>query len=287
MNKTLKKWKMNFHVHVPTPPPPSPCFSTIPNLTHTFINAKPPTAGTPALTHKELHTINLLLPRLCLSGHLTTAIHLTTTALTLPNPPQNPKSLSLSVLIHSLTLQPDLKLPMSLLNRIPRGHPYVTPISTMLIASFLKKGRPKDALKVYKWMLRPGSPCDSMVDKSAYGVLVGGLCGGGLLLEGLMVLRDMLKVRLLPGEGLRKRVVGSLLREARVREAMALDRLLPRVRSDGGLDKVLDLLDHYIGNWNLALADMQQSSLKESMTVVSVYKLDLVQKFLKVIPAKL
>ncbi|KAE8665609.1 Tetratricopeptide repeat (TPR)-like superfamily protein [Hibiscus syriacus] len=237
-NKTLK-WKMNSQK-----PQATPSFSTIPNLTHAYLDPKPQTV--PSLTH----TINLLLPRLCLSDHLATAIHLITAALTLPNPPHNPDSLSLPILVHSLTLQPDLKLPMSLLNRIPRGHPYVTPISTMLIASFLKKGRPKDALKVYKWMLRPGSPYDSMVDKSAYGVLVGGLCGGGLVLEGLMVLRDMLRVHLLPGEGLRKRVVGSLLREARVREAMALDRLLPRVRSDGGLHKVLDLLDNYIGNWS-------------------------------------
>ncbi|MFQ6636242.1 hypothetical protein Gotur_013902 [Gossypium turneri] len=262
MKKTLKwkKFELLFHVST-TPSKPQPqsshshhlilsssSFSSVPNLTNTYLKSKP--QSSPTLTSEEISKINLLLPRLCLFNHLPTAIQLTTTALTLPNPLPDPKSLSLSILIHSLTLQPDLKLPMSLLTRLSRKHPphpYLTPISTMLIASYLKKDRPKDALKVYKWMLRPGSPCSCMVDKSAYGILVGGLCARGLVLEGLMVLRDMLRVRLLPGEGLRRKVVRSLLREARVREAKALDELLPCA---GDLNKVLDFLDHHIGNWS-------------------------------------
>ena len=119
----------------------------------------------------------------------------------------------------------------------------------MLIASYLKKGRPKDAFKVYNWMLRPGSPCNYMVDKAAFGILAGGLCASGLVLEGLRVLRDMLRVHLLPGEGLRKKVVRSLLREARIKEAKAFEELLPCIGFVGGLNKALDLLDHHTGNW--------------------------------------
>ncbi|KAK6240294.1 hypothetical protein SCA6_005683 [Theobroma cacao] len=225
----------------------SSSFSAIPNLTDTYLNTRP--KNFPTLSQEQVSKINLLIPRLCLSNHLTTAIQLTTTAL-LTNAPPNPKSLSVSILIHSLTLQPDLKLSMSLLtrlNHIPQAHPHLTPVSTMLIASYLKKGRHKDALKVYNWMRRPGSPCT--VDKDAYGILVGGFCASGVVLEGLMVLRDMLKVHLLPGEGLRKKVVRSLLREARVREAKAFEELLPCVACVGALNKVLDLLDHLIGNW--------------------------------------
>ncbi|PPS09191.1 hypothetical protein GOBAR_AA11448 [Gossypium barbadense] len=162
MKKTLKwkKFELLFHVST-TPSKPQPqsshfchlilsssSFSSVPNLTNTYLKSKP--QSSPTLTPEEISKINLLLPRLCLFNHLPTAIQLTTTALTLPNPPPDPKSLSLSILIHSLTLQPDLKLPMSLLTRLSRKHPphpYLTPISTMLIASYLKKDRPKDALK--------------------------------------------------------------------------------------------------------------------------------------------
>ncbi|OMO80075.1 hypothetical protein CCACVL1_13184 [Corchorus capsularis] len=230
----------------------SSCFSTIPNLTDIYLNTEPKRLAT--LTHEEVSKINLLIPRLCLSNHLTTAIQLTAAAL-LTNPPPNPKSISFSILAHSLTLQPDLKLPMSLLTRlthIPQAHPHLTPICKILIASYLNNGRPKDGFKVYKWMLRPGSPCT--IDKATYGILVGGLCSSGLVLEGLMVLRNMLesKVPLLPGDGLRKIVIRSLLREARVKEALAFQQLLPSSNEFGcveGLRKAVDLLDHLIGNW--------------------------------------
>ncbi|GLT49227.1 hypothetical protein SLA2020_227990 [Shorea laevis] len=203
-----------------------------------------------ALTPEELTKINLLIPRLCLSNHLTTAIQLTTTAL-MANP--CPKSFSFSILIHSLTLQPDLKLPMSLLNRLkhtPRAHSCLAPITTLLITSYLKKGSPKDALKVYNWILRPESPC--MVEKTVYGVLVGEFCRTGLVLEGLSVLRDMVKVNLRPGEGLRERIFRSLLREARIREALELKEALSHLsNSTDGVEKVLNLLDLLIRNWTV------------------------------------
>lgn len=78
-----------------------------------------------------------------------------------------------------------------------------------------------------------------------YAVLVGELCRTGLVLEGLMVLRDMVKANLRPGERLKERIFRSLLREARIREAMELNEALCRV----GNGKVLDLLDLLIRNW--------------------------------------
>ena len=119
------------------------------------------------LSQQELTKINLLIPRLCLSNNLTTAIQLATTSL-LTDPPH--KSISFSILIHSLTSQPDMAKPMSLLTILrhtPQSHAHLTPITTMLVISYVKKKRPKEAFKVYQWMLRPGSPC-SKVEKIVF-----------------------------------------------------------------------------------------------------------------------
>ncbi|XVE48425.1 hypothetical protein DITRI_Ditri01bG0001400 [Diplodiscus trichospermus] len=251
--KTLKLQQFQFLFRVSTSLQYilSSSFSTVPNLSDTCLNTKP--KKFPTLTQEEACKINLLIPRLCLSNHITTAIQLATAAL-LTNPSPTPKSPSLSFLVHSLALHHDLKLSISLLtllSRIPQAHPHprLSPIFTMLIASHLKQGRPKDAFKVYNWMQRPGSPCNCMVNKAVYGILVGGLCASGLVLEGLRVLRDMLRVNLLPEEGLRTKVVRSLLREARIKEAKAFEKLWPCIGCVGGLHKGLDLLDQYIGNW--------------------------------------
>ncbi|XWS62321.1 hypothetical protein CRYUN_Cryun06bG0001000 [Craigia yunnanensis] len=96
-------------------------------------------------------------------------------------------------------------------------------------------------------MLRPGSPCNCMVDKAAYGILVGGLYASGLVFEGIRVLRDMLRVYLLLGKGLKIKVVRSLLREAKIKEAKAFEELLPSIGFVVGLNKALDLLDYHIG----------------------------------------
>lgn len=85
-----------------------------------------------------------------------------------------------------------------------------------------------------------------------YGILVNGLCMLGLVLEALKVLRDMVDVGFVPGNRLRKRVYRSLLREARVREAMELDKVLCGCFEDGNgeaIKKVIGLLDSMIGNW--------------------------------------
>ncbi|CAK7335941.1 unnamed protein product [Dovyalis caffra] len=209
------------------------------------------------LTQEEVTRINLLIPRLCLLNHLTTAIQLTTTTL-LTNPP--PKSLSFSVLVHSLTSQPDMIKPISLLTILrhtPIAHSHLTPITIMLITSYIKKKRPKEALKVYHWILRPGSPCK--VEKIVFSVLVNGFCEFGWVLEGLKVLRDMVSVGFLPIGGLKERVYRSLLREARVREAVELDKALCDCFEDVGGEsckEVIDLLDSLIRNWSELRAGM-------------------------------
>ncbi|KAJ8766014.1 hypothetical protein K2173_020530 [Erythroxylum novogranatense] len=204
-----------------------------------------------ALTQEELTKINLLLPRLCLSNNLTTAIKLTSTAL-LTNPP--PNCLSFSILIHSLTSLPDMTKSMSLLTILrhtPEAYHHLTPITTMLVTSYMRRKRPKEALKVYQWMLRPGSRC-KVESRLLFGVLVGGLCGVGWVLEGLMVLKDMVCSGFLPGARLRDKVCRSLLREARVREAVELDMAFCCCFEDENGEsakKVVEYLDSVIRNW--------------------------------------
>ncbi|KAM1383823.1 hypothetical protein ACFX2F_036114 [Malus domestica] len=202
------------------------------------------------LTQEDLTQINLLLPRLCLLNHLDTATHLAITAL-LANPPL--ESVSLSVLIHSFTSQPDLARPMSLLTRLrhnPPSHPHLTPIATMLIASYFKKNRPREAFKMFSWLVRPGSQC--VLDERVCEVLVNGFCRKGMVCEGLKVLRAMLGANIVPGGGVRKWVYRGLLREARIKEAVELNEALGcvRVGANGdeseGVKKVLALLDHMI-----------------------------------------
>jgi pentatricopeptide repeat protein len=202
------------------------------------------------LTQEELTKINLLLPRLCLSNHLPTAIHLTSTVL-LTNPPT--KSLSLSILVDSLTSQPYMSLPMSLLthlNHNPTAHSHLTPITTMLIASYFKKHKPKEALKVFNWMVRPGSPC--VLDEKVCRILVYGFCKQGIVLEALKVLRAMVGVNLVPGRDLGTWVYRGLLREARIKDALELNEALGLVKDvvgDEAVKKVLGLLDHMIVLW--------------------------------------
>ncbi|XP_041027386.1 pentatricopeptide repeat-containing protein At1g52620-like [Juglans microcarpa x Juglans regia] len=202
------------------------------------------------LTQEELTKINLLLPRLCLSNHLPTAIHLTITAL-LTNPP--PKSLSLSILVDSLTSEPDMALPMSLLTRLkhsPAAHPYLTPINTLLIASYFRKHKPKEALKVFNWMVRPGSPC--VLDEKVCGILVNGFCRNGMILEALKVLRAMVGVNLVPERGFGNWVYRGLLREARIGEALELNEALGSIKEIGGdvaVKNVGKVLDHMISIW--------------------------------------
>ncbi|PON47994.1 Pentatricopeptide repeat [Trema orientale] len=199
------------------------------------------------LTQDELTKINLLLPRLCLSNHLNTATHLAVTAL-LTNPP--PNSLSLSALLDSLASQPDMARPMSLLTRLrhaPLSHRQVAPITATLVAAYFKKGKAREALKVFNWMVRPGSPWE--LEEKICGVLISGFCRNGMVLEALKVLRAMAAANVEPRGELRELVYRGLLREARVREAMELNAAL-EFDCDEGRKKVLELLDRMIENWS-------------------------------------
>ncbi|XP_038876976.1 pentatricopeptide repeat-containing protein At3g22470, mitochondrial-like [Benincasa hispida] len=203
------------------------------------------------LTHDELITkINLLLPRLCFYNHHSTAIALLDATL-LTNP--SLQSLPLSILSHSLASQSDFALTMSLLTRLNHHRNallYSTPIITMLIFSYSKRRKSKDALKIFHWMLRPGSPCKP--DERVYNTLIAGLCRKGMTLDALKVLRNMVNSNLVPDCDLRNWVFRCLLREAMIGEAMELNETLNFVGDQNTSDhlrKVSELLDRIITNW--------------------------------------
>lgn len=83
----------------------------------------------------------------------------------------------------------------------------------------------------------------------AYGALLDGFCRNGSIFEALRVLKDMLSVNLVPGEGLRNKVYRSLLREARIKEAKVLNEALGCLGDGGENVKVLGLLDQIIADW--------------------------------------
>ncbi|EXB53618.1 hypothetical protein L484_005168 [Morus notabilis] len=206
-----------------------------------------------SLTEDELAKINLLLPRLCLSDDLKTATRLATAAL-LTNPP--PKSLSLSPLLLFLASLPnDTSLPMSLLTRLrhspPSHHRHVVPIATALASSYFRAANPKQAFKLFNWLVRPGSPF--VLDRTFCGVLVNGLCRNGMLLESLKVLRAM--VASSNGgnrceESFGRLICRGFLREARVWEAVELSQALDyHHHRDEDDNKVLLVLDRIIQNW--------------------------------------
>ncbi|XP_057971502.1 pentatricopeptide repeat-containing protein At1g52620-like [Malania oleifera] len=206
------------------------------------------TRTTVDLSDEELTKINLLIPRLCDSNHLPEAVRLVDAAL-LTNPPLG--SLSLSLLIARLASQPDMTHPMSLLNRLkhnPPAHPHLPLVSRMLVSSYLKNRRLREAFKVFNWLSRPDSPCAP--DLAIYGLLVGGICRDGQMLEALKVFRSMLAANLVPRSELQTRVYRGLLREARIREAKELRGAFGSAADGGeGVGKVLELLDRLISSW--------------------------------------
>ncbi|CAK9327266.1 unnamed protein product [Citrullus colocynthis] len=88
---------------------------------------------------------------------------------------------------------------MSLLTRLYHHRNallYSTPIITMLIFSYCKRRKSKEALKIFHWMLRPGSPCKP--DERVYKTLISGLCRKRMTLDALKVLRNMIDSNLVP-----------------------------------------------------------------------------------------
>ncbi|XP_028752854.1 pentatricopeptide repeat-containing protein At4g11690-like [Neltuma alba] len=198
------------------------------------------------LTDEELTEINLLIPRLCDSNQLATAVNLTTTAL-LANPPL--KSLSISVFIDSLASQPDMTHAMSLLTRLkftPPSYPYLRPIIIMLVTSYFNKYKYKEALKVFNWIQRPDSPCSP--DEKIYGIFIHGFCRKGFVLEGLKVLRAMVGANTAPTCDSKDCVYRGLLRQARIKEAKELNDAFGCV-DVAGLKRISLLLENMIAEW--------------------------------------
>ncbi|KAK4270631.1 hypothetical protein QN277_019414 [Acacia crassicarpa] len=203
-------------------------------------------SSNPILTDEELTQFNLLIPRLCDSNQLATAVNLTTTVL-LTNPPL--KSLSISVFIDSLASQPDMTPAMSLLTRLkftPTSYPHLRPIIVMLVTSYFNKSKFKEALKVFNWMQRPDSPCSP--DEKIYGIFIHGFCRKGFVLEGLKVFRAMVGANMVPTCDLKECVYRGLLRQARIKEAKELNDALVCVDVEG-LKRISLLLDHMFAEW--------------------------------------
>ncbi|WOG89534.1 hypothetical protein DCAR_0208772 [Daucus carota subsp. sativus] len=233
--RSLQKFSLHFVTHLhhfsslryPRLSPTSSCNKTI------------------KLTEEELNRINLLIPRLCLSNNLPQAISLVHTAL-LTNPP--PTSISLSILVHSLSSDPDLTRPISFMTRIKHTNPTFLPtISRMFLSSYFKKGQPRNAMKVFKWMTRPDCPDP---DHRFYAVAAGGFCRSGALLESLRAIRLLVGSGFVPGPDLRTQVYGALLRVAMIKEAQELSEAFSGcTRNGGGGKKVVSLLDNMIACW--------------------------------------
>ncbi|KAK7329381.1 hypothetical protein VNO77_23544 [Canavalia gladiata] len=240
------------HLHFPTKSPISkPRLRAPPHSPFSSSSSSSsPNSQTSTLTESEVREINLLIPRLCESNELPTALRLTTTAL-LANPSLH--SLSLSPLIHSLTSQPDLTHTMSLLTHLfhtPLSHPYIHPISLSLLSSYLHNRIPNHALKIFRWLQRPLSPC--LPDPAIYEVLIPGLCSNGLLLDALKALGDMLDTHAssVPSSHSKDSVYRALLREARVNQALEFNAALKSLSTDGeGKERVLLLLQRLVAQF--------------------------------------
>ncbi|KAL5972492.1 hypothetical protein ACLOJK_039296 [Asimina triloba] len=208
-----------------------------------------------SLTTDQLAQVNLLIPRLCQRpDHLPHAARLLDAILLLPNPPPL-ASLSLPVLFHHLAQSPDASLSMSLLTRLarnPRAGPHLIPVAGGLFATYLKARKTKEAMTVFRWMSRPESLRWGKVDGPTYALAVAGFCRNGKTLEALKVLKGMVGEGVVPGEEARRWVYRSLLREARVREAVELDAALGRVgEGDNSEDKkaAFELIDGMVRDW--------------------------------------
>lgn len=198
-----------------------------------------------ALTPEEIKEINLLIPRLCSKNHFKEATGLITTAL-LTNPPLN--SLPLSIFIQRLTEEPDLTHSMYFLNKMkytPKVHSFLNHVTRTLVDSYFQNGQPKWALKIFHWVSRSDFLSEGVIDVGFYGLLIKGFCKYNMVLEALMVLRAIASENLVVGDDVRFCVYRCLLREARIRDAQELNKVLESEDND----KLMEILDHMISNW--------------------------------------
>ncbi|XP_049385489.1 uncharacterized protein LOC125849447 [Solanum stenotomum] len=223
-------------------------FTSSSSFPHALIEPTTSTIAATSLTQEELTQINLLIPRLCSSNHLKEVSNLITTAF-LTNP--SLESISVSIFIHRLSLEPDLTQPMYFLNRLkytPKTQSFLLPICKMLVSLYFRNREATKGLKIFHWVSRPDFPCP--VDYGLCAILVNGFCKNDMVVEGLKVLRMMVVGDLKVGGEVRMWVYRSLLREARIKEAQELNEALKCVENgEKGNEEVVALLDNIISNW--------------------------------------
>ncbi|KAL2493980.1 pentatricopeptide repeat-containing protein [Forsythia ovata] len=213
------------------------------------------------LTQEEVTQINLLIPRLCSANHLKEAINLISTALSTTNPPPL-KSVPLPLLLHKLSLEPDLTNSMYFLNTLkysqnppfPQKYFLLLSIAMMFLSYSFQTSQPKKALKIFHWVSKPDFPGGLVRDSEFYAVLVHGFCNNDMVLEALRVLRVMVSENLVVGDDVRMFIYKGLLRDARIGDAVELNETLCCICASGTGDgetvkKLVDILDPLIANW--------------------------------------
>lgn len=209
---------------------------------------KPPPAAT--ITAGDLTEINLLVPRLLDAGRQSEATRLVVTSLLL-RPPL--PSLPLPLLVRRLAAHPATAPAFALLTALRRAGPhchYALPSAyRILAAAYLRDRRLKDALKVFDHMSRLRGVVAGLPGEEDYGAMIRGIAGGGGRAEEVMrVFGKMVGDGVAVAPAVRERVVGCLLREARVREAEELEQALVRAGNggDGGWVTVREMVERIL-----------------------------------------
>ncbi|KAJ6852400.1 uncharacterized protein M6B38_255505 [Iris pallida] len=199
------------------------------------------------LTPEELSEIHSLTHRLCDANRLHDAVRLLDASLlALPSP----SSLPVPVLVDRLSSDPSLAPSMSLLTSL-RHNPNALPssalpsCSALLLSSFLRKRRFAHAWKLFSWFLRGDGDSPCRPHDEMYRIAVAGFCAGWRAREGVRAAREMVRDGLGVGEEERRWLRRSLLREARVDEALEVDAAV--AAGDG--EEIGRLLDRIIRDW--------------------------------------
>ncbi|KAG0485425.1 hypothetical protein HPP92_009504 [Vanilla planifolia] len=206
-----------------------------------------PSQSTAVLTDAELGELRTLLPSLCDAGRPLDAVRLLDSAL-LAAPPLS--SLPIPELTDRLSSLPDMSFSIRLLDAL-RNHPRrpsPLPFCAILLSSYFRRRRLREAAKVFAWLCQGDSPCRP--DMEIYGAAIQGFCERGRPFEAMRVAREMATDGMIPPEELRVLLCQGLLREARVEEALDLDSAIRRaVDGDDGIHGLTQLLDRMIRDW--------------------------------------
>ncbi|KAI0507174.1 hypothetical protein KFK09_013295 [Dendrobium nobile] len=258
---------------------PTP-FSKLPSLLlHTTFSTapspSPPPESTTILSDHELSEVRQLLPALCDAGHPLDAVRLLAAAL-LADPPLS--SLPLADLADRLTSFPDMSASMALLTTLrfhPR-RPCPLPFCSLIISSYFRRRRLREAAKVFAWLCRIDSPCRP--DMEIYRIAVRGFCEGGRALEAVRVVKEMARDGMLPTEEIRILLCLVLLREARVQEGLDFDDAVRKAgEGDGGdgdgIAGVTELLDRIIKDWEEETAAMEMGLLGSRNCLIGLLRI--------------